>query len=296
MTDLRQIDLNLLVILDALLEERHVTRAAQRLGITQPAGSYALERCRILFGDELLERKWGEFRLTRKAEALRGRLRSLLEEIGGLLSPQSGDLLKSESVVRLEMTDSLATALLPRLHRHLRVSAPQVNLALLPWRGGSDAGEALIDGDIDLAVSVLPAPDDRCRRLQLFVETYRVVMHPDHPAATAFDLDRWLEYPHVLVSALGGRRSPLDDQLQQMGRKRRVGVVVPSFAMVPQLLMNSELIALLPTRCIPKDSPLFIADPPIQVEGFPVHIGWHRRNDTNPVVQHVAKLIVELLD
>ena len=296
MTDLRQIDLNLLVVLDALLEERHVTRAAQRLGITQPAGSYALERCRILFADELLERKWGEFRLTRKAEALRGRLRSLLAEIDGLLSPQSGDLLKGEGVVRLEMSDSLAVTLLPRLHRHLRASAPQVDLVLLPWRGGSGAGDALVEGDVDLAVSVLPAPDDRCRRLQLFVETYRVAMHPEHPAAAVFDLDRWLAYPHVLVSALGGRRSPLDDQLQQMGRKRRIGIVVPSFAMVPQLLMNSELIALLPTRCIPKESPLFVTEPPIAVEGFPVHIGWHRRNDSNPIVQHVAKLIVELME
>jgi len=86
----------------------------------------------------------------------------------------------------------------------------------------------------------------------------------------------------------------LGDRLQQLGRSRRVGVVVPSFNLVPQVLLNSDLIAMLPTRYIPDDPRFIVHDPPIAVEGFPVHLGWHRRNDTDPAVQHVAQLTSEL--
>ena len=294
MTELRDIDLNLLVALDALLDERHITRAAQRLGISQPAGSHALERCRALFGDELLERRWGEFQLTPKARALRARVKSLLAEISGLLEPPTTDLHEVERAVRMIMSDCIATRLLRGLLPRLRERAPGVSLVFLPWQGGTEAAAAIIAGDADLAVSVLPPPDDRCRRVQLIEERYRVVMDCRHPAAASFDLESWLSFRHVFVSASGESKGPLDDQLQQLGRSRRVGVVVPSFNLVPEVLLSSDLIAMLPTRCIPDDPRFVVHDPPIAVEGFPVHLGWHRRNDSDPAVQHVAQLIADL--
>jgi DNA-binding transcriptional LysR family regulator len=169
-----------------------------------------------------------------------------------------------------------------------------VDVAFLPWRGGEEAAAAVIAGEADLAVSVLPTPDDRCRRVQLFDEQYRVVMDSNHPAAARFDLESWLSYKHVLVSAVGGSKAPLDDRLQQLGRKRRIGLVVPSFMMVPEVLLSSDLIAMLPTRCIPNDPRFTVRDPPIAVEGFPVHMGWHRRHDAEPAIQHVSQLIAEL--
>jgi len=192
------------------------------------------------------------------------------------------------------MSDYPAMMLLPKLLQRLKETAPGVELAFLPWRGGEEAAAALVAGEAELAVSVLPAPDDRCRRVKLFEEQYRIVMNSSHPAAARFDLESWLSYEHVLVSTVGGSKAPLDDRLQQLGRKRSVGVVVPSFLIVPHVLLNSDLMAMLPTRCIPDDPRFTVRDPPVTVEGFPVHMGWHRRHDADTGVQHVARLIAEI--
>jgi DNA-binding transcriptional LysR family regulator len=293
--NLRGIDLNLLVVLDAVLGERHVTRAAERLGMSQPAVSSALDRCRQLFDDPLIERRNSSMRLTAKAESLQEPLRAALGNLGGLLFEDNSDIGSSSRVIRLIMSDYPAVVLLRRLLDLLRRRAPGLDLVVLPWRGGASAAEALRRGQADLAVSVLPAPDDDFRRTELFQETYRVAMRREHPAARDFDLDRWLAFPHVLVSARGHRHSPLDDLLIAMGKRRRIGVVVPSFMMATALLRGSDLIAMLPTRCIPQDEDLVSLEPPLPVEGFPLHLAWHRRSDGDAVVRHIAGLIPTLL-
>ena len=112
--NLRGVDLNLLVVLDALLEEAHVSRAAERLGLSQPATSSALDRCRHLFGDRLLERAAGSMRLTPKAEALRPRLKDALAGVVDVLAPPEVPLADLRQTVRLLMADNLAALLLGR--------------------------------------------------------------------------------------------------------------------------------------------------------------------------------------
>ncbi|WP_332695803.1 LysR substrate-binding domain-containing protein, partial [Bosea sp. (in: a-proteobacteria)] len=118
-----------------------------------------------------------------------------------------------------------------------------------------------------------------------------------HPAAGEFDLERWLAYPHVLVSGRGETHGALDEALSLLGRRRHVGMVVPSFLGVPPLLLGSELIALLPSRTLPQEGrERFVTfEPPVPVAGFPLHLAWHRRCERDPGVQHVAGLIEELL-
>jgi DNA-binding transcriptional LysR family regulator len=116
-------------------------------------------------------------------------------------------------------------------------------------------------------------------------------MRGGHPAAQAFDLDRWLGFPHITVSARGARRTPLDDQLALMGRERRVGITVPSFLMVPPLVAGSDLIAMLPCCCKRFYPELHYCDPPIPVEGFPLHLATASRADGDIAVQYVAELI-----
>lgn len=292
--NLRSLDLNLLVILDALLDEGHVSRAAERLGLSQPATSAALERCRGLFGDVLLERRGTAMKLTAKAEALREPLRAVLGGVIGLVDPVEPDLMSVERIVRLIMTDYPAVVLARTLLPRLRETAPGINLVILPWQGGGDATERLRRQEADLAVSVIPTDDGDVRRSQLLYESYRVVMRRGHPAAAGFDLDRWLAHPHVVVSGRGERRTPLDDLLFSLGRQRRVGIVVPSFIMAAPIVASSDLIAMLPTRCIPEGEAFVSFDPPLPVEGFPLHIAWHRRFDADAAVQHVCGLIREL--
>lgn len=292
--NLRSIDLNLLVILDALLDEAHVSRAADRLGLSQPAASSALERCRQLFHDPLLERGRGTMRLTPKAEALRVPLKNVLAGLSAVLEPPVADLATLRQTVRVVMADHPAAFIVGGLHAKLAATSPNIELVIQPWHGAAAALENLAKGAIDLAVSVFPQVDATFHRKELLREHYVVAMRRDHPAAAAFDLDRWLAYPHVLVSGRGETRGALDDALQAYGRTRRIGIVIPSFQMVSPLLAASDLIAMLPSRCV-SDAALVLFAPPIEIAGFPLHIAWHTRRNQDPGVQHVAAAIEELL-
>lgn len=295
--NLRSVDLNLLVVLDALLDEAHVSRAAERVGLSQPAASSALERCRHLFGDRLLERGRGRMRLTPKAQSLQEPVKDLLARMTALIDPPQPDLLALHQTVRLVTADLPPTLLAGGLYTRLARSAPGVTLALLPWHGAQQALEALARGGADLAVSVFPTVERDFTRKELLREHYVVAMRKGHPAAEGFDLERWLAYPHVLVSGRGETYGALDEALSIHGRKRHIGLVVASFLIVPSLLLDTDLIALLPSRILPPDAhERFVTlAPPIPVTGFPLHVAWHRRSDRDPAVQLVARLIETVL-
>lgn len=295
--NLRSIDLNLLVVLDALLDEAHVSRAAARLGLTQPAASSALERCRHLFRDPLLKRGKGLMQLTPKAEALRGPIKNLLADVVAVLDPPKLDLAEIKQTVRIVMSDYPAAVVLGDLHRSLSETAPGINVVIEPWIGAAAALDALGKDSADIAVSVFPDLGEAFRRETLLNETYVVIMRRDHPAAECFDLERWLAFPHVLVSGRGQIHGPLDEALAASGRVRRVGLVVPSFLIVPTLLEHSNLICLLPSRCVPADAEerFAVFPPPIAVPGFPLHLAWHARRDRDDGVQHVIGIVRTLL-
>ena len=295
--NLRGIDLNLLVILDVLLDEAHVSRAAARLGLSQPATSSALDRCRHLFSDPLLERGRGGMRLTPKAQALREPLKQALASIITILDPPEVALADIKQSVRIVMADHPAVVVTRTLFGTLGRTAPGIDLVIMPWHGAADVTERLTRGDVDLAISVLPPLGSQFHRIELLHETYVVVMRKKHPASDAFDLDAWLAYPHILVSGRGDMHGALDEALATIGRSRRVGLVMPSFLMVPPTLESSNMIALLPRHCLPPDheSRLAVFEPPISIEGFPLHMAWHRRRDSDVAVQHVADLVRDCL-
>lgn len=295
--NLRAIDLNLLVILDALLDEAHVTRAAERIGLSQPAASSALERCRHLFGDALLLRGRGRMRLTPKARALQAPVKDLLAQMVALLDPPTPELSTLRQTVRLVTAELPPELLAGGLYARLAASTPGITLAIMPWHGATAALAGLAQGEADLAVSVFPAVETGFVRRELLRERYVVAMRRDHPAAEGFDVERWLAFPHVLVSGRGETYGALDEALALEGCKRHVGLVVPSFLSVPPLLLGSDLIALLPSRVLPAEGRerFALREPPIPVPGFPLHIAWHRRSEGDPGVRHVAGLIEELL-
>ena len=292
--NLRSIDLNLLVVLDALLDEAHVSRAAARLNLSQPATSSALDRCRHLFGDPLLERGKGGMQLTPKAEALRDPLKNLLVGIAAVVDAPEEPLSEIRQTVRITTADHPGIIIAGPLHQALARTAPGIDLVIQPWHGAPAALESLARGASDIAVSVFPAIDDTAFHCEtLLDEHYVVAMRKNHPAAGDFSFERWLDYPHILVSGRGDTRSSLDDQLATLGSVRRVGIVVPSFLMVAPLLDDSDLIAMMPAHTLPQDAQgrFHVAPPPIPVAGFPLHLAWHRRRDKDRAVQHVADVL-----
>lgn len=293
--NLRALDLNLLVILDALLDEAHVSRAADRLNLSQPAASAALQRCRHLFRDDLLERGRGTMRLTAKAKSLRAPLKSLLAGVGDLIDPVEPPLTELRQTLRISMADYPALLIIGPLQRALQTSAPGIDLILQPWHGPEAAEAALIAGTTDIAISVFSGAHPEIERQDLVTEHFVIALRPGHPAIAGFDLDGWLAYPHILVSGKGEARSPLDAELAQIARTRRVGMVVPSFAMAPTLLRGSDMIAMLPSRIV-ADVPDLISLPvPIPVPGFSLQVGWHHRRAKDTGLRHVASLLAGLL-
>lgn len=296
--NLRSIDLNLLVILDALLDEAHVSRAALRLNLSQPAVSSALQRCRDLFGDQLLERGRGTMRRTPRAEALRGPLKCLLAEVHDLLDPPEIALSDLQQIIRITTADDPTFLIAAPLLAALQETAPGITVIFQPWNGGEAAGRDLLNGDADIAISVFPSQIEGLEQITLLHETYVVVMRRGHPAADNFDLGAWLNWPHIVMSGRGDMRSPLDAQLTAMGRSRRVGVVVPSFEIVPSLLVGTDHIAMVPRHGFErrKHPELVNFAPPIDVDGFPLHMAWHTRQANDRGVQHVISVIRAVFD
>ncbi|NKC21882.1 LysR family transcriptional regulator [Ochrobactrum oryzae] len=294
--NLRSLDLNLLVILDALLDEAHVSRAADRLNLTQPAVSNALQRCRALFNDQLLERGRGTMRRTPKAETLRAPLKTLLAGVVDLVNPPELPLASLRQTVRICMADYPAIFVIKPLLKALAHTAPGINIIVQPWMGAVAAREALVTGESDLALSVFPETDDELQRKLLLEENYIIAMRRDHPAAKAFSLESWLDYPHVLVSGRGDNSSPVDGALAERGLSRRVGVVVPNFGMVPELLVSTDMIAMLPSHCMSEDMSALVAfTPPVPIAGFSLHIAWHRRRQEDQGLQYVISQLVAIM-
>ncbi|GAB4071572.1 LysR family transcriptional regulator [Ancylobacter sonchi] len=293
--NLRSLDLNLLVVLDALLDEAHVGRAAERVGLSQPAASAALQRCRHLFRDKLMERGRGVMRLTPRAQALRAPLKALLAEVEALVDPAPVPLHELRQTLRIVMTDYPALFVLAPLAARLGETAPGLDLVVQPWLSAEAARRALVEGSADLAVSVFAPGEDGLRYTHLLDEHYVVAMRPGHPAATAFDRAHWLASPHIVVSGRGERTTPVDEELGRRGLARRVGFVVPGFQMVPTLLRQTDMMALLPSRVAAAEGGLVSFPPPVPVAGFPLHLAWHQRRAGDAGLRHVAGLLAELL-
>lgn len=292
--NLRTLDLNLLVVLDALLDEAHVTRAADRLCMSQSATSAALARCRSLFNDPLLERGRGTMRLTSYAQTLRAPLKSLLGNVVELINPPSVPLDQIQQTLRITMADYPALFVIGPLMQTLQASAPGINLVIQAWAGADSAKTALLNGSTDIAVSVFPQVEEELYCKTLLEEEYVVAMREQHPAAANFDIDGWLAYPHIVVSGKGENTTPVDAALAQRGLSRRVGLVLPNFQMVPPLLASSDLMALLPSRVVPLTQGITALPLPVPVAGFPLHIAWHQRRSQDIALQHVAEILGQL--
>jgi DNA-binding transcriptional LysR family regulator len=132
----------------------------------------------------------------------------------------------------------------------------------------------------------------------LFDVEYVVAMRKGHPAVAAFDLDAWLAYPHVVVSGRGHFRTPLNPQLAVMGYRRRVGLVVPIFQLVPAVLAATDMIAMIPRQSIAAHAhlDLVVFPPPVAVDGFTLNVAWHARQNLDRAVQYVCRIVRETFE
>jgi DNA-binding transcriptional LysR family regulator len=295
--DIRSVDLNLLVALDALLAERNVTRAAARLALSQSAMSAALARLRSLFGDPLLLRTSGGMLPTSKGEALVAPLRQVLGEIGRIVQqPGAFDPGATDRTFTIAASDYVEYAILPGLVDFLEARAPRARLAVRPMDFGT-VGRQLEAGEVDLGILGSKFAPPTVRSRPLFVERFVCVVRKGNPrVGERLTLDDYCALDHVLVSPSGGSFSaPADDALEALGRSRRVRLSVPHFLLVPEILRRSDMIAALPERLARGYGDRFrVFDLPFDLAPVSIVKVWHERTHRDPALVWLRQSLVDL--
>lgn len=284
----RNIDLNLLVALDVLLAERNVTRAARRLGLSQPALSAQLARLRDLLGDPLLLPAQRGMIPTQRALDLQEPLHRALEDVRGVLRAGAAfDPAATTLTVSIAASDYGQYAVLMPLAAALTREAPGLRLAFRALDAAILAAQ-MERGEIDLALMTPQTAPERLRMRILFHERYVAVVRRDHPAVgDGLDLETYCALDHIVVSPQGGGfAGPADAALAAHGRVRRVTRSAASFLLVPELVERSDMVALVPER-IARDRAdrLQLFAPPVPVPGFSLAMVWHDRTGDHPAQQ-----------
>jgi DNA-binding transcriptional LysR family regulator len=298
--DIRAVDLNLLKAFDALHAERAVTRAASRIGLSQPAMSHALSRLRDLFSDDLFVRTQSGMEPTARAREIAPLVSSAIEQIETALNLGAGfDPATSTATFTAGMGEYAEVALVGRLAEAFSRDAPHATLRLLSMHGG-DAGEQLERGAIDVAVAHLRNLPPTIETTLLFRDPFVVVARKGHPIASPpadgpLTVEAYAAQDHVLVSPRGQSTGALDRFLIDDGQRRRVALLVATYLAVPAALARSDLIATVPSRV----ATLIAAHAEITTLPLPVDLSatvsmaWHRRSTSEPAQAWFRGLLQE---
>jgi DNA-binding transcriptional LysR family regulator len=302
--DIRAVDLNLLKAFDALHAERAVTRAASRIGLSQPAMSHALSRLRDLFSDDLFVRTQSGMEPTARAREIAPLISHAIEQIEAALNLGAGfDPATSAATFTAGMGEYAEVALVGRLAEAFSRQAPHATLRLVSLHG-ADAAEQLERGTVDVAVAHLRNLPPTIETALLFRDPFVVVARKGHPIAASntptgtdrpLTIEAYASQDHVLVSPRGHTTGALDRILVDYGQRRRVALLVATYLAVPAALAGSNLIATVPSRV----AQLIGAHTAITTLPLPmdhaatVSMAWHRRTASEPAQAWFRGLLTE---
>lgn len=296
------VDLNLVPVLHALLEERSVSRAARRLGLSQSATSHALARLRQLVGDALFVRTRDGLVPTARAEGMHASLSTAMGMLEtSLLAPPELDPRTLRRTFHVGTSDYAEHVLLRPLLAHLEKVAPHVNLWVRPVL--SDGALALARGELDVLLQ--PRTTTGAAGLHvipLWEDTFVGVMRRGHPLARRpMTLSAFTSASHAFIAPGGRSGGAVDDALAKLGLARRIAFTSTSFLVPPPIVAESDLLITLAARiaaAFAATLPLVLFEPPVRLEGFRVALFWHDRHDGDPAhrvlrdaIVHVAKAL-----
>lgn len=290
--NLASIDLNLLVAFEALMEERHVTRAADRVGLAQPSMSSALKRLRILFDDELFVRMGGGMNPTDKAVVLARPIGQALRQIRMALTPDPVfDAGSSQRRFTIAVTDYGDLIVVPKLIRLLREEAPGIDIAVRPITDARAAVAKLERGDVDVLIGGHLPDSSRCIRHRLFDERFVCIVDASR-LENIHDLtiEAFAAMPHALFSASGGDGNPgvIDTLLSRHGLRRRVAVTLAHVVAVPFAVSGSDLVATIAERvaCLfIASTSISIQTPPFEIPAFAIDLLQARKSMEEPGIR-----------
>jgi len=295
--DLSGVDLNLLTLLEALFETRNVTRAGDRLDLSQPAASRALQRLRNAIGDPLFVRTPRGLIPTPRAEHLREPLARALAAVRDVIAPRAFDPKTATGAVRLAVPDVDAATLVPRLLAAFATAAPGLDIELSA-RSRDTLGLLAAD-HVDLALGVFDAAPAGFRRQRLYTDTMVCIVRRGHPVLKrGLTLERFAAMKHALITITGVGGGVVDDALAAKGLARRIALRIPSFLAAPLVVARSDLVVTMPRHAATEFAalaPLALVEPPLKLAAFDVSQLWHERHHADPrhawlrrIVQSVA--------
>ncbi len=282
--DLSSIDLNLLVALDVLLDELHVSNAAERLGVSQPAMSRTLTRLRVVFDDPLIVRAQKGYAPTARAEKLKNYLKTALMEVRRVFAETEFDPATALDTFRLSTLDYAELVLFPELMNNIRSAAPGVRIEVL--QRSIFSIEEIVGGNADISIGLMPRSlPKHCESESLFEDDYVCVMHRGHPIAReTLTLENYLKYPHSVIHTGKAPGSYVDDELAKLGHERNIIKRSPHFVASLFALGQSDMLQTVP-RCLALPmmvaADLVLQDLPFNLNPMKVSQMWHSRNTDN---------------
>jgi DNA-binding transcriptional LysR family regulator len=275
---LRNVDLNLLRTIQPLLEERHVSRAAKRSFLSQPAMSRALDRLRDTFGDPLLVRSGRAYERTPRGERVLREVETIMRRLDAIVRDEEFTPARSRERFRVAMTDHGSTILLPKLIEELRKEAPHSELVLSAV--GAQTFDDVSAGRIDLnlcAEEVPPALESEA----IFNLDFVCLVGSRQPVRTRrFTLKQYLQLPHAMILTGDGHQAMVDRPLALLGEKRRVALRIPFFIPAVFAIAETDLVLTVPrtlARITASIAGLRVVERPRELKPFPYFMSWHPR-------------------
>lgn len=292
--------------LDALLRECHVSRAAARMGVSQPAMSMTLARLRETFADTLLVRRGNRLQPTAVASALHGRVQATIRDMEALLEPPHAfDPETAQRRFTLILTDYIDTILVPPLAARLAARGAGIALKIVgpnPLR----IGELFDEGAVDLTVSYFPHAPQHLIGRTVFADRLVCLARRGHPALlraqdVPLSLDEFCALDHVAIEPGEATmyRAVLDDALVAQGRTRRVAVAKPDFTGVPFLLEAGDLVAVMPARLAAQFARRFdlvAFDPPLDLPPLDIRMMWHPAAQHSPAQRWLREQVLAVIE
>ena len=292
-THLESVDLNLLPPLAALLEEQHVTRAAERSGLSQPAMSRALGRLRLLLADQLLVRDGGGYVLTPRAERIQRQLAGVMPQLETLFAAEVFDPATAGEHYRVAATDYALLLFLHQVAREVNTLSP--HSALRIESPPNSVFDDVAHGRLDLSFYVADPPAGLRQEL-LFDDVCVCVMSADHPLVKRkrLTLDEYVRCSHLVIDIIDGEQPLIAHRLRELGVARRAAVTLPQNAGAPSALPGTNLVATLNKRLVDRyvdDPELAVVAAPVELEPFQYFMVWHPRLDHDPAQQWLRDTI-----
>ncbi|WP_019970411.1 LysR family transcriptional regulator [Mycobacterium sp. 141] len=298
--NLAGVDLNLLVVLQAVLEERSATKAAARLHLTQPAVSNALARLRVLLGDPLVVRSGRGLSPTPGALAIQPRLDTALRLVEGIVRDLDDfDMSTTTREWAIAFADLYGPLVLPGLDRRLQQESPRSSVRVTALDRISVV-DALATGEIDLYLGLPRTVPSTWHSELAFADDVVGVIAAHHPDANSvMTLDRFVELPHAHVRISPGRGREVDDALARLGHTRRIYLTVPHYSSLFPVVENGHCIAVAPRRLAhyhARNSAISLFELPLAVPTYDVRLFWHERVDNDPGTVALRRILRDVLD